>query len=190
MKNLLLTFALALASLGMNGQKLIMDPLHAKLQFAITHLTISSVTGEFKKFEVTLDHKKPDFSDVKFTVTAETSSINTGIEARDNHLKSADFFDFQKYPSLTFVTTSLVKGKNNNYTLKGNLTLHGITQSVSLNLKYNGTSNPMSKKQTYGFTVTGTFKRSTFGIGPNFPEAIIGDQVNLLSNLEFTSENN
>lgn len=184
-----MTLTLAFATLFVNGQKLTMDPYHAKLQFAVTHMTISSVDGEFKKFNVKLDHTKSDFSDAKFTVTAETNSIDTGIEARDNHLKSADFFDVEKYPSLTFVTTSTTKGKSNNYILKGNLTIHGITKPVTLNLKYNGTTvNPMSKKQTYGFTVTGTFKRSDFSVGTNFPEAVVSDQVNLLSNLEFVAE--
>ncbi len=189
MKNLVLTLALSLVSLSVFAQKLTLDPNHAKLQFEVTHMTISNIDGEFKKFNAQLDYTKPDFSDAKFTVTADVNSIDTGIEARDNHLKSEDFFDVEKYPDLKFVTTSFVKGKNNNYKLTGNLTLHGVTKPVTLNVKYNGSViNPMSKKKTYGFTVTGSFKKSDFGIGTKFPEAVVSDAVQITSNLEFIAE--
>ncbi len=189
MKNLVLTLTLIFASVFTFAQKLTLDPNHAKLQFEVTHMTISNVDGEFKKFDVKLENTQSDFFDAKFTVTADINSIDTGIEKRDEHLKSPDFFDAKKYPSLKFVTTSFVKGNNNNYTLTGNLTLHGVTKPVTLNVKYNGNVvNPMSKKKTYGFTVTGSFKRSDFSLGSNFPEAVLSDAVQISSNLEFVAE--
>ncbi|TWP23219.1 polyisoprenoid-binding protein [Apibacter muscae] len=188
MKNILITITLVLTTILIPAQKLTLDPNHAKLKFDVTHMTISTIDGEFKKFWVDLDFNNPDFSDAKFTVTSDINSIDTGIEARDKHLKSADFFDAEKYPKLKFVSTSIIKEKKDNYELKGNLTLHGITKPVSLKVKYNGSIlNPMTNLKTYGFTISGRFKRSDFEIGNNFPENIVSDYVNIYSNLEFTA---
>ncbi|MDR3272154.1 MAG: YceI family protein [Flavobacteriaceae bacterium] len=179
----------AFATLSLSAQKVTLDPAHARLAFMVTHMTISHVDGNFGKFNVNLDFTKPDFSDAKFTVSSDVTSLNTGIEMRDNHLKSADFFDAEKYPTLDFTTTSISKGRKGSYKLTGNLTLHGVAKPVTLNVKYNGSVvNPMSKKTVYGFTITGTIKRSDFGIGKDFPESIISDEVQLISNLEFIAQ--
>jgi len=189
MKKVFLSVAFTLAALSLPAQKVTLDPAHARLAFVVTHMTISQVDGNFGKFNVNLDFTHPDFSDAKFTLSADVNSINTGVEMRDNHLKGADFFDVEKYPALNFTTTSISKGQDGNYTLTGDLTLRGITKSVTLNVKYNGSVvNPMSKKTVYGFTVTGTIKRSDFGIGGNLPEAILSNDIQLISNLEFVAQ--
>ena len=104
-------------------------------------------------------------------------------------LKSPDFFDAEKYPTLDFTSTSLTKTKNNYYTLKGNLTMHGITKPVTLTLVYRGnTINAMNKKKTYGYQVYGTLKRSDFGIGPKFPAPMISDLVRIKGDFELTAE--
>jgi len=102
-------------------------------------------------------------------------------------LKSADFFDAQQYPTLSFKSTSIIKIKGNNYKLVGNLTMHGVTKPVVLHVTFNGTvTNPMNKKETSGFTITGSLKRSDFGIGGKFPEAMVGDKVTLIASAEFS----
>lgn len=114
------------------------------------------------------------------------SSLNTRVEARNNHLKSADFFDAEKYPELTFKSTGLKPAGKNNYALTGNLTIHGVTKPVTVNLLYRGqTTNPMSSKLTTSFQITGSIKRSEFGIGGKFPEAIISDEVRISASGEF-----
>ncbi|MFA7615968.1 MAG: YceI family protein [Moheibacter sp.] len=162
------------------------DPAHSMLGFSVSHMTISLIEGHFSDFSVEFSFSKPDFSDAKFTVTAKTSSIDTRVEARNNHLKSADFFEVEKYPELKFVSTSMVKTIGNQYDLFGNLTIHGVTKPVKLKAVYNGSvENPMSKELTHGFTVSGMIDKSDFGIGSGFPASFVGNDIKIVSNLEF-----
>lgn len=163
------------------------DNAHAKLSFTVTHLGISDVSGLFKNFDVKISSSKDDFSDAVFDLSADVASVNTEVEMRDNHLKSPDFFDVAKYPKLTFKSTDIRPAGKNQYTLTGNLALHGITRPVSLNLLYRGTvENPMSKKQTSGFQVTGIINRSDFGIGEKFPASMVSNEVRIKADGEFT----
>lgn len=163
------------------------DPAHSRLGFTIKHMTISEVSGRFADFTIKATTAKPDQSDLKVELTAQIASIDTDVEARDKHLKSPDFFDSEKYPTLTFVSSYHKKLSKDTYKMVGNLTMHGITKSVTLTVKYFGeVVNPMSNKKTVGFQITGSVKRSDFGIGPKFPEAVLSDDVNIIANAEFT----
>ncbi len=162
------------------------DDAHSRLGFTVTHLGISDISGAFGDFDVKVAATKPDFSDAVFELSARVASIDTRVEARDNHLKSADFFDAEKFPTLTFKSSAIRKTAKNNYKLSGNLSLHGVTKPVTMNLVYKGTvSNPMSKKATAGFQITGSIKRSDFNIGGGFPEAVISDEVRIKADGEF-----
>ncbi len=162
------------------------DPPHSQLFFTVTHLGINDVSGTFDNFTVNVESSKPDFSDAVFTLTAKTNSINTRVEARNNHLKSADFFDVEKYPELTFKSTGIKKAGKNKYKLSGNLTIHGVTKAVTVDLLYRGqTTNPMSSKLTSSFQITGSIKRSDFGIGEKFPEPMISNEVRIIADGEF-----
>lgn len=163
------------------------DKAHSQLAFTVTHLGISDVSGTFNDFDVSVTSSKPDFSDAVFELKANVNSISTRVEARDTHLKSADFFDAAKYPEITFKSTSLKKNGKDNYKLSGNLTMHGITKPVTMDLKYRGTTqNPMSKANTAGFQLEGVVKRSDFNIGAGFPEAMISNEVRIKADGEFT----
>jgi polyisoprenoid-binding protein YceI len=163
------------------------DKMHSRLQFTITHLAVSDVDGEFKDFSATVTAAKPDFSDAKFTMTANTASVNTANDQRDGHLKSGDFFDVANIPTLTYTSTGISKGASaNHYKLSGNLTLHGVSKPVSLDLWYRGTiTNPMSKADDAGFQLTGTIKRSDFGFGSKYSSPILSDEVVIKANGEF-----
>lgn len=162
------------------------DDPHSQLGFTITHLGIADVSGTFNDFDVTVKSSKPDFSDASFELMAKTASIDTRVEARDNHLKSADFFDVAKYPTLNFKSTGIKKAGKNKYKLTGDLTLHGVTKPVTMDLTYRGTvENQMSKKQTAGFQITGKIKRSDFNVGPGFPAPMISDEVRIKADGEF-----
>lgn len=162
------------------------DKAHSQLKFDISHLGINTVSGAFGDFDVTVVAAKPDFSDAKFELTAQTASINTGVDMRNNHLKSPDFFEVEKYPTLTFKTTSLKKVSKDQYKLSGDLTMHGVTKPVTMDLTYRGTVvNPMSKKDVAGFHLAGTVKRADFGIGPKFPAPALSEEVTIVADGEF-----
>jgi Uncharacterized conserved protein len=162
------------------------DKPHSQLFFTVTHLGFNDVSGTFDDFTATIKSSKPDFSDAVIGLTAKVGSINTRVDARNNHLKSADFFDAEKYPELTFKSTKLKPVGKNRYKLTGDLTIHGVTKSTTVDLLYRGQkSNPMSSKLTTSFQITGSIKRSDFGIGSKFPEAIISDEVRISASGEF-----
>lgn len=165
------------------------DPMHAKLTFSITHMGISDVDGLFNKFQATATVNKADFSDAVFELAVEVPSINTQIEMRDNHLRSADFFEVEKYPSMIYKSTSITKISKDKYKLTGNLTLHGITRPVTMDLWYRGTNvDDKTKKSTSGFQLTGMIKRSDFNVGPKFSAPILSDEVKIKADGEFIKE--
>lgn len=162
------------------------DKAHSQLAFSVTHLGVSDQSGIIKNFDVTIKSEKADFSDAVVDVTGELSSISTGNEMRDKHLQGEDFFDVAKYPTLKFTSTGIKNVGKNKFKLTGNLTMHGVTKPVTLDMLYRGTTtNPMSKAPTSGFQVTGTIKRSDFGIATGFPVAMLSDEVNIKADGEF-----
>ncbi len=190
MKKISLSILLLLFTFAAFSQTWVSDPAHSRLGFSITHLMISHVTGNFKQFEIKAVTTKPDYSDAKVEVTAQIASINTDQEQRDTHLKSADFFDAKQFTILVFKSTSLKNVKSNEYTLTGNLTMHGITKPVELNVIFEGkVQNPMNKKDIAVFTINGTLKRSDFGIGNKFPVAMVGDEVTINATAELSPIN-
>ena len=165
------------------------DDPHSQLGFTVKHLGIADVSGTFNDIDVTLTSSTADFSDAQFQLTAKTASIDTRVEARDNHLKSADFFDVEKYPTITFSSNSIKKAGKDKYKISGDLTMHGVTKPVTLDMSYNGTVvNQMSKKPTAGFQVSGTIKRSDFAIGNGFAPPMISDEVLIKADGEFTQK--
>ena len=162
------------------------DKAHSRVNFTITHLAVSDVDGTFKDIDATITANKPDFSDAKFNFSANTASVSTNNDKRDDHLKSEEFFDVAKFPTLTFVSTGIKPAGTNKYKLTGNLTLHGVTKPVVLDMWYRGTiTNPMSKLPDAGFKFTGTLKRTDFGFGSKYGSPMLSDEVTLTANGEF-----
>jgi polyisoprenoid-binding protein YceI len=148
------------------------DPWHSKLTFTVTHQGFSSVFGLFQKFDVTVVSSKPDFSDAVFTLSVDVASVNTEVKMRDDDLRSPNFFDVAKYPVMTFKSTSIINttGIVDRFKIVGDLTIHGVTQTVSMEMWYRGThDDAMSKKTKAGFQLTGTINRSDFSVGPPNP---------------------
>jgi polyisoprenoid-binding protein YceI len=165
------------------------DPMHSKLTFITTHLGISDIAGLFKTFDATISASQENFSDAVFTLSADVSSIDTEVEMRDKHLKSGDFFEVEKYPKMTFKSTSIEKTGQDKYKLTGNLTIRDITKPVTMDLWYRGTIlHPQSKAPTAGFQVTGNIKRSDFNVGPKFPAPMISDEVRIKADGEFVNK--
>lgn len=142
--------------------------------------------GYFLDFDATVTASKADFSDAVFEVKARTASIDTREEQRNNHLKSADFFEVEKYPEMNYKSTAVKKTGKKKYKVYGNLTIRCITKKVEMDLVFNGIGDePMMKVTKAGFKVTGMIKRSDFNLGPKFPLPFIGDEVNITANGEF-----
>jgi polyisoprenoid-binding protein YceI len=161
------------------------DSVHSRVGFSVVHLGISNLSGSFNTYEAKLTTDKPDFSDAVVEFSGDAASINTNNEFRDKHLKSPDFFDAEKFQKFNFKSTSFKKTGKDEYAVKGQLTLHGVTKDVTLIAKHNGTAtNPQSKKQINGFHIAGTFKRSDFGVGASIPAMMVSDEVNLIADLE------
>lgn len=191
LKKMTSLFTVLLLTVFVYGQKiLINDAPNSRIQFTVIHLGISDITGNFDNTDLTINIDEKNFINSKITFNTDINSITTHVEARDHYLKSPDFFDAATYPKLNFTSTSITKGKNKNYyTMKGNLLMHGIIKPVSLMLIYRGsTLNQMNKKQTYAYQVLGTLKRSDFGIGSKFPEALISDFVRIKGDFELTEK--
>jgi polyisoprenoid-binding protein YceI len=164
------------------------DPMHSEVDFTITHLAISNVHGRFGKVAATLVSDQADVTKSTVTATIGVSTVDTGEDARNNHLKTPDFFDIATFPTATFTSTSVAKS-GTGLVVNGNLTLHGVTQPVVLTVE--GPTGPvqgMDKKQHAGFSATTTISRSAFGIGTKFPAGMVGDDVKLTIDLDVAKQ--
>ncbi len=162
------------------------DGAHSKVGFAITHLMISEVEGHFGEFEITATADEA-FSEPDFTVNLKTASIDTDNDKRNAHLRSADFFDAETHPTISFKTTSFEKTGDKTFKLNGDLTMHGVTKPVNLEGKLNGIiTDQRSQKLKAGLKLTGTVDRLEFGVGGDTPT--LGDEVDMTINLEMAQQ--
>jgi polyisoprenoid-binding protein YceI len=159
------------------------DPVHSGLKFEVEHLLVSSVSGRFNTFQgmIQLDPANPGSSNVQVKIDA--SSINTEWNARDNDLRSANFFDVAKFPELTFKSTAVAQTAPGQLAVTGDFTMHGVTRSITIPVSQKGpVDGPKPGVQVVGFKGTVTIKRSDFGmtrmVGP------IGDEVAITLNVE------
>ena len=164
------------------------DTAHSEIGFKVKHLMISSASGVFKTFDATVEAEQEDFSDAKITFEADIASIDTKNEQRDAHLKGEEFFNAEKFPKMTFVSTGISKTTGSEFDLKGNLTIRDITKEVVLNVEYNGTVTDPWGQVKAGFEITGKISREEFGLKWNaLTEAggvVVGDEVKLHMNIE------
>ncbi|MGZ5222245.1 MAG: YceI family protein [Chitinophagaceae bacterium] len=181
---LAITFTL-LSFIPLSPPSWALDPLHSSLRFSVSSLMISEVEGSFKMTESTITTQKEDFSDAVVYMVADVNSIDTDVDERDTHLKSADFFDAAKYPAIVFKSTGFEKQNSNKYKVTGDLTFHGITKEVVLEAIAKYAIHPMTKKNLAGFKVTGTIKRTDFGIAVSTPATMLGDEVHIVANAQF-----
>ena len=165
-----------------------LDKAHGKLGFTITHLMVSEVEGWFKTFDAKITASKEDFSDAVAEMTADVNSINTDNEQRDKHLKSPDFFDVAKYPTITFKSKTFKKVGDKSFKVTGDLTMHGITKTIDLDATYRVGTNPMNKQAITVFKISGVVKRSDFGIGTSMASNLLGEEVTIVANTEFVKK--
>ncbi|GAA4916688.1 YceI family protein [Mucilaginibacter defluvii] len=169
-----------------------LDPTHSEVQFKVKHLVISTVTGSFKNFEGTLTTEGDDIANGTVEFSLDVNSIDTNQEQRDGHLKSADFFDAEQYPKITFKSTSLTAKGDDEYVAVGDLTVKGITKPVTLNVEFGGSADDFYGNTKAGFEVTGKISRKEFGLTwEGVTEAgsiVVGDDIKLIANVQFAKQ--
>jgi polyisoprenoid-binding protein YceI len=168
-----------------------LDKSHSFVNFSITHMVVSETKGGFKDFTAIVDAKQDNFSDLSTTFTIQTKSVNTDDEKRDGHLRNSDFFDVEKYPTITFVSTAFKKIENNKYKLYGKMTMKGETKEVIWDTKYMGSIKTNGKTKA-GFKCTTTIKRSDFNMSWNKVLDVGGlalsDEVEITVNIELNKQ--
>lgn len=165
------------------------DPDHSSIGFKVKHLMISNVRGSFDKHTGTIELNEKDITKSKVEVSIETASINTNVQKRDDHLRSADFFDVAKFPVMKFVSKKVAESGKDKLKVTGDLTLHGVTREVVLNVD----GPTMESKDPWGnirkgATATTTINRKDFGLTWNKAletgGVVVGDEVNILLEIE------
>lgn len=164
------------------------DSMHSEVQFKVRHLVISTVTGSFNTYSGSIQAADDNFEGAEAQLSAEVSSISTGVADRDGHLKSADFFDAEKFPTIHMDGKFVNKGGS--LKLEGPLTIKDVTKEVSFDVDFGGTMVDGYGQHKAGFEITGKVSRKEFGLNWNqVTEAggvVVGDEVKILFNVQFT----
>lgn len=172
----------------MTPTKWVLDPAHSELSFKVRHMVISTVTGNFEKFDATIESESEDFSGAKVQMEAEVASIDTKNGDRDQHLKSADFFAADTYPILRFANGTLQKN-GSDYRLEGDLTIRDVTKRMSFAVDFNGLAVDPWGNTKAGFELSGKLDRTDFGLTWNtITEAggvLVSEEVKLIASLQF-----
>ena len=190
-----LVIALALATLSLAGESAraqtstwTIDPNHSSINFEVRHLGVSNVHGSLGSVKGTVAYDEKDISKSKIEATADTATVSTNVERRDQDLKSPKFFDVQKYPQLSFKSTS-ISNAGGKLTMTGDLTLNGVTKSITLDVDGPAPAQTDKNGKTRsGFSATGKLKRSDYGFGSSTPNAVVGDDVKFSIDVEIDKQ--
>jgi polyisoprenoid-binding protein YceI len=161
------------------------DPVHSSIEFSVRHLMVSKVRGRFENFSGAIVVAEDGTPSVSAEIAVD--SVSSGNEQRDGHIKAADFFDVEKYPTATFKSTG-VRADGDKYALDGEFTLKGVTKPVTLDLVFNGTNPGMGHGEVAGFEASVVLNRKDFGIDFELPletgGTVVGDKVNITLEIE------
>ncbi|WP_291721837.1 YceI family protein [Bernardetia sp.] len=168
------------------------DPMHSEIQFKAKHMVITTVTGSFLEFSGKLEKEndeKDNFEDATISFEAKVDSIDTGVEQRDEHLRSKDFFEAEKYPTIKFKSTTFKKnGSDSSYNLEGDMTIKGITKPIQLKVEYGGTGKDLYGQTKAGFELRGEVKRQDFGlvwdVKTEEGAVVVSDDIKLVAELQ------
>lgn len=171
----------------MNATKWTVDPTHSEINFKVKHLMITNVTGSFGKFEINATTEGEDFTKSKIEFSAETDSVSTGNADRDNHLRSADFFDAANHPKIQFKATGYKKGGDTDE-LTGDLTIRNITKSITLQVENSGIAKDPWGNLKAGFSISGKLNRKDFGLTWNAAMetggVLVSDEVKIMCEVQ------
>lgn len=166
-----------------------LDPAHTNVNFRVKHLVIATVRGKFNQFSSTVTSEGADLTTAKIEFTLDAASLDTGLSDRDNHLRSDDFFNSEKYPEIRFVSQTIQKSGENEYRLDGQLTIRDITKPLSLRVEYGGqVVDPWGQTRAV-FEVTGSIRRKEFGLRwdalTEAGGAVVSDEVKIEVNVQY-----
>ena len=168
------------------------DSMHSEVGFKVRHMMISNVSGSFAAFDATAATNGDDFSTAKFSFDAQIASINTGVADRDGHLKSADFFDAENHPTLRFSSTGVTKIDDETLEIAGNLEIKGQTKPVVLKAEFAGIAVDPYGQTKAGMTLSGSIKRSEFGLTwsavTEAGHIVVSDDIKLAAELQFIKQ--
>ena len=171
----------------------VLDPTHSEVQFKIKHLMITNVTGSFTSFEVNATTEDEDFSKATISFKALVDSISTNNEQRDAHLKSADFFEAEKFPAITFTSTKADSiDIDGTFNLYGDLTIKEVTKNVKLNVEFGGVTKDPYGNTKAGFTISGKINRKDFGLSWNAAletgGVMVSEEVRISSEIQLVKQ--
>lgn len=183
-RRLALSALLAVAAFpALAAEKYEIDPTHTQVQFTYSHLGFSNITGRFDQVQGDFRFDVADPTQSSVTITIPVQSISTGVDKLDEHLLKADFFDAAQFPTATFTSTGVTAAGEGKLAVAGDLTIHGVTRPVVLDVTINKIGeHPMRKRPAAGFDARATLKRSDFGVGAYVP--MVGDEVTLSITVE------
>jgi polyisoprenoid-binding protein YceI len=189
---LALTLAVVLAAAPVRADTFVIDQAHSSVGFEVRHLAISKVRGSFDDFAGSFTFTPGQPGDWSVEATAQAASINTNNGDRDDHLRSADFFEVEKYPTLTFKSTAVEMDGENEGTLRGELTMHGVTRVVEFDLEFLGSATDPWGNEKAGFSATTEINRKDYGLNWNKAlEAgglVVGEDVKIILEIQGTKE--
>lgn len=167
------------------------DVAHTNVDFSIRHMMVSRVNGSFNQFSAEIEADPQDLTTADISFTIDVASIDTRNEDRDNHLRSADFFDVETYPELTFTSTKIEKTGGDTYNMTGDVSMHGVTKPETFTVSFEGIAkDPMSGNEKAGFEVSGKLKRSEYGLTWNAPletgGVLVSDEVKINLHIQAT----
>lgn len=167
-----------------------LDPAHSELLFKVKHLMITNVKGEFRSFDATVEADGDDFDGALVELTADTASIFTNNDDRDKHLRSADFFDVEAFPEMTFKSSEMTKLDEHTYRLKGQLTIKGVSNDVVLDAEFGGVMKDPYGNEKAGFSLSGKINRKDWELNWNTAletgGVLVSDDVRLAAEVQFT----
>lgn len=170
--------------------KWVLDPAHSELTFIVRHMMIANMKGEFKNFSVKVDGD--DIFNSPLLVTVDASSISTNNTDRDNHLRSADFFDVENHKELTFKSTSFKQKDGDEYELKGILTVKGISKEITLAVEFGGINKDPWGNEKAGFSVEGKINRKDWGLNWNAAletgGVLVSEEVKISGEVQFVKQ--
>jgi polyisoprenoid-binding protein YceI len=168
------------------------DPTHSEIGFKVKHMMFTNVSGKFNSVEATIENEDDNFETSIINFSAEVHSVDTNNQDRDNHLKSADFFDVENFPKLSFVSTGIRKVNDDEYKITGDLTIKDVTKNVTLATEYSGTMKDPWGNTKIGLSINGNINRKDFGLTWNSVletgGVLVGEDVKLVAEIQFIKQ--